>query len=250
MEMERWRILHKETDYTVIDNGIFKDSDLTLSEKGFLCTVMSLPDDWEFSTSGMAEILHESLPTVKAVINRLVAHGYCKKGRIYHPKTGKIVGYEYTFLETKNGLGCASAPQTKNPSVEKPAAVNPPVENFHQLSTKDIKYSRDKVKNNIPPISPFDFVKALREIGVTEQLAREWMAVRKTKRLTNTRTAFDQIAREIAKTGRPASDCVRLAVENSWGGFKAEWMKHETQHVTLDNLDETIRRLNDGTYTG
>ena len=107
----------------------------------------------------------------------------------------------------------------------------------------------DKRKNN-PLISPFDFLKALRDLGVTEQLAREWMAVRKTKRLTNTRTAFDQIAREIAKTGRPATDCVRLAVENSWGGFKAEWMKHETQHVTLDNLDETIRRLNDGTYTG
>ena len=59
---------------------------------------------------------------------------------------------------------------------------------------------------------------------MTEQLAREWMAVRKTKRLTNTRTAFDNIAREIAKTGLPATDCIRLAVENSWGGFKADWM--------------------------
>ena len=108
----------------------------------------------------------------------------------------------------------------------------------------------DKVKNNNPPISPFDFLKALRGLGVTEQLAREWMAVRKNKRLTNTQTAFDQIAREIAKTGRPATDCVRLAVENSWGGFKAEWMKHETQRINLDDLDETIRRLNDGTYTG
>lgn len=135
--MERWRILHKEKDYTVIDNGIFRDSDLSLAERGFLCTVMSLPDDWAFSTSGMADVLHESLGTIKAVINRLVSHGYCKKGRIFDPKTGRIVGYEYSFLEVKNGLGCVSAPQTKNPAVENPQMESPAVENCQQLSTEE-----------------------------------------------------------------------------------------------------------------
>ena len=143
MEMERWRILHKEKDYTVIDNGIFRDSDLSLAERGFLCTVMSLPDDWAFSTSGMADVLHESLGTIKAVINRLVSHGYCKKGRIFDPKTGRISGYEYSFLEVKNGLGCVSAPQTKNPAVENPQVENPAVENCHQLSTNKNKVLKE-----------------------------------------------------------------------------------------------------------
>lgn len=248
--MERWRILHKETDYTVIDNGIFKDSDLSLSERGFLCTILSLPEDWEFSVSGIESLIPEGRDYVYVIINRLIEHGYCKREQNKDSKTGKFTNYDYTFYETKNGLGCASAPFTALPDTASPDTESPDTVKPTQLSTKDIKYLKNKVKNNIPPISPFDFLKALRDLGVTEQLAREWMAVRKTKRLTNTRTAFDQIAREIAKTGRPATDCVRLAVENSWGGFKAEWMKHETQHVTLDNLDETIRRLNDGTYTG
>lgn len=247
--MERWRILHKETDFTVIDNGIFRDSELSLSERGFLCTVMSLPDGWDFSTSGMADVLHESLGTIKAVINRLVSHGYCKKGRIFDPKTGRIVGYEYSFLEVKNGLGCVSAPQTKKPAVDFPAVESPAVEFCHQLNTKENKVNKNKESKDIPPLSPFDFVRALRELGVTDQLAREWAQVRKTKRLTNTRTAYDNIAREIAKTGRTAEDCVRMAVENSWGGFKAEWVP-DTRAREIEDIDETLRRLNDGTYTG
>ncbi len=249
MEMERWRILHKETDYTVIDNGIFKDTDLSLSEIGFLCSILSLPEDWEFSVTGMEGRVHDRRDKIYSVINLLIEHGYCKREQNKDTRTGKFLGYDYTFFETKNGIGCTSAPFTALPDTELPDTESPYTEKPTQESTNIRKYSLKKVKNN-PPISPFDFLKALRDLGVTEQLAREWMAVRKTKRLTNTRTAFDQIAREIAKTGRPATDCVRLAVENSWGGFKAEWMKHETQRVTLDNLDETIRRLNDGTYTG
>ena len=84
---------------------------------------------------------------------------------------------------------------------------------------------------------------------MTDQLAREWAQVRKTKRLTNTRTAYDNIAREIAKTGCSAEDCVRMAVENSWGGFKAEWVP-DTRAREIEDIDETLRRLNDGTYTG
>ena len=225
--MERWRILHKEKDYTVIDNGIFRDSDLSLAERGFLCTVMSLPDDWAFSTSGMADVLHESLGTIKAVINRLVTHGYCKKGRIFDQKTGRIVGYEYSFLETKNGLGCVSAPQTKIPAVENPQVESPAVENCHQLSTKENKVlieSNTKKKDISISQEKFNFLNSLIGIGVSRETAGEWLQVRKTKRATNTRIAFDKVAAEIAKAGRPAEDCVRLCVENSWSGFKAEWM--------------------------
>jgi hypothetical protein len=248
--MERFIVLHKETDYSVIDNGIFRDKDLSLAEVGLLCTVLSLPENWDFKVSGLQNILKESTPTIRRIIKSLIDHGYCKLERLVDDKTKKVTKWEYTFFEVKYGVGCGYKPQSNIPQVENPQSGVATSGNVSTIKYLNNKVLKNKVKNNNPPISPFDFLKALRDLGVTEQLAREWMAVRKTKRLTNTRTAFDQIAREIAKTGRPATDCVRLAVENSWGGFKAEWMKHETQHVTLDNLDETIRRLNDGTYTG
>ena len=152
--MERWRILHKESDFTIIDNGIFRDTDLSLAERGFLCTILSLPDSWDFSTEGMSKLLKESLGTVKAIIIRLVSHGYCKKGRIYDSKTRKIAGYEYTFYEVKNGQGCASIPQDKKPSVDIPAVASPAMENCHQLNTNSNKVLKEvstKVKSVFVP---------------------------------------------------------------------------------------------------
>ena len=154
--MERWRILHKESDFTIIDNGIFRDTDLSLAEVGFLCKILSLPDSWNFSTEGMAKLLKENIGTVKAIIIRLVRHGYCKKGRLYDSKTRRITGYEYTFYEVKNGLGCASVPQAKIPSVESPAVESPAVENQLQLNTNSNKVlkeesTKEKGRTFVPP---------------------------------------------------------------------------------------------------
>lgn len=73
----------------------------------------------------------------------------------------------------------------------------------------------------------FDFLNSLGNIGVSEGTARDWMAVRKNKKATNTETAFKSIEREILKSGRPAEECIRIAVENSWSGFKAEWLANQ-----------------------
>ena len=247
--MERWRILHKETDFTVIDNGIFRDSELSLSERGLLCSILALPDGWDFSVKGMTNTFQDGRDSVYATVNRLIEHGYCKRERMTEKKTGRFLGYEYTFFEVKNGLGCASAPFTAFPDTDLPDTGSPYTEKPTQIKYLKNKVNKNKESKDIPPLSPFDFVRALRELGVTDQLAREWAQVRKTKRLTNTRTAYDNIAREIAKTGRSAEDCVRMAVENSWGGFKAEWVP-DTRAREIEDIDETLRRLNDGTYTG
>jgi hypothetical protein len=62
------------------------------------------------------------------------------------------------------------------------------------------------------------------EIGVTEQVAEDWLKVRKEAKASNTETAFKGILREIEKTGLSADECIRVAAENSWRGFKAEWL--------------------------
>ncbi len=70
----------------------------------------------------------------------------------------------------------------------------------------------------------FNFRTSLIDLGVEPSLAEQWLKVRKVKKMVNTEVAFAAIKREIEASGRPASECVRLAVEKSWGGFKAEWM--------------------------
>ena len=49
------RKAHK-SNFTVIDNQVFK-SNLSLKARGLLSTMLSLPDNWNFSTAGLTSIL-------------------------------------------------------------------------------------------------------------------------------------------------------------------------------------------------
>lgn len=82
---------------------------------------------------------------------------------------------------------------------------------------------------SIKPQTPkkFDFRKALLGLGVTSEVVDAWMQVRKAKKAVNTEIAFNSIAAEIARSGKPANDCIRFAVVKSWAGFRASWMEGE-----------------------
>jgi uncharacterized protein YdaU (DUF1376 family) len=60
--------------------------------------------------------------------------------------------------------------------------------------------------------------------GLTPQHAAEWLAIRKNKRLTLTQTAWDEVKAEAVKAGLPIDEAIKVAIVNSWGGFKAKWL--------------------------
>lgn len=141
--MERWRISHKTADYTVIDNGIFRDEELSFEEIGLLCAILSLPEGWYFNVKGLVAKRPEGRDKVYSIIQRLIEHGYCVRTQNRASKTGRFISYDYTFFEVKNGLGCASAPQTGLPDTDSPDTALPlPANPTH------IKYYKNKVNND------------------------------------------------------------------------------------------------------
>ena len=92
----------------------------------------------------------------------------------------------------------------------------------------------NNIKDNISPTEiinkekdvRFDFKKSLLEIGVSPQVAEDWLKVRKAKKAANTETAFKRIQKEIELSGLSADECITIAVERSWQGFKAEWVSN------------------------
>ena len=85
----------------------------------------------------------------------------------------------------------------------------------------------------------FSFIKSLIDLGVEEQVAKDWLTVRKTKKASNTETAFTQIKNQIKNSGRSANECITIAVENSWKGFKVDWLNDE---VRKESNMERIKR--------
>lgn len=85
------------------------------------------------------------------------------------------------------------------------------------------------VNISIPP-TPFNFRQSLIGLGVEVEVVDAWLQVRKAKKGVNTKIAFAAIEKEILQAGQnghSANECIRLAVEKSWAGFKWEWMENE-----------------------
>ena len=99
-------------------------------------------------------------------------------------------------------------------------------ENAH-IYIKDINISPTEINNNKG--KRFDFKNSLIEIGVSPEVAEDWMQVRKAARATNTETAFNRIKHEIEKSGLSANECITIAVSRSWRGFQADWVANMRQ---------------------
>ena len=91
----------------------------------------------------------------------------------------------------------------------------------------NINISPTEISNNKG--KRFDFKNSLIEIGVSPEVAEDWMQVRKAAKATNTETAFKRIKHEIEKSGLSANECITIAVSRSWRGFQADWVANMRQ---------------------
>lgn len=97
--------------------------------------------------------------------------------------------------------------------------------NNKHKSTKERKVKESKEKE-----STFNFKDSLLELGIENSIVESWLKVRKTKKAVNTEIAFNGIITQIEKSGLTPNECIKLSVENSWAGFKAEWVPNELQN--------------------
>ena len=67
--------IEKTRDYTVMSNHHLKDRTLTLKSKGLLSMMLSLPDEWNYTTRGLAAICREGVDSIGAALKELETHG-------------------------------------------------------------------------------------------------------------------------------------------------------------------------------
>lgn len=93
-------------------------------------------------------------------------------------------------------------------------------------SESNVREEKRRDKKHIPAKpAGFCFKTELLNLGVSPDLVRDWMAVRKSKKATNTQTAFDSFLRNVEKAGWTVAAAVTHCVEKDWKGFDAEWVK-------------------------
>lgn len=127
-------ILRKEHkgSYTVVDNGVFK-SELSLKARGMLCTMLSLPNDWEFSENGLQSILRDGQTSIRSALKELEKSGYLRRERVRDDK-GRIAECVWVVSD---------CPHFENHSMDNHNLENRPQLNNKESNTKESKTKRD-----------------------------------------------------------------------------------------------------------
>lgn len=92
--------VNKTKDYTVMSNAHLKSKNLSLKAIGLLSKVLSLPNDWDYSISGLSSICKEKETAIKAALDELKEWGYLVVTKLMPNETesGRIE-YVYDFYE-------------------------------------------------------------------------------------------------------------------------------------------------------
>ncbi len=144
--------IEKTKDYTVMANYHLRNKDLSLKAKGLLSLMLSLPEDWDYTTKGLAHICKDGVDSICAGVRELEEHGYVIRERV-RSTNGQLGSIEYTILEQpkqpspKPEKPERENPVLENPSLDKPILAKPEQENPTQLNI-DITNTHKSITNS------------------------------------------------------------------------------------------------------
>ena len=105
--------IEKSKDYTVMSNYHLRDTSLSLKAKGLLSQMLSLPEGWDYTLTGLSEINKESKDAIRSAVQELEKAGYIVRHQTADAG-GKFSSNEYIIYEH---------PPDLSPSLENPTTV-------------------------------------------------------------------------------------------------------------------------------
>jgi hypothetical protein len=132
--------INKTNNFTVMSNFHFREKDMSLKAKGLLSLMLSLPNDWDYSVSGLVKLSKDGKDSVMSALAELENFGYLTRTRTTNSK-GQFNGIEYNiFEEPQPQKPIADNPILENENTEKPISAKPP-----QLNTNSIKHLNNQL---------------------------------------------------------------------------------------------------------
>ena len=89
-----------QRNFTMISNSVLRDKELSMKDRGVLCTICSLPDGWEFSIAGLSSIVPDGVEAIRKSIFNLERLGYMERTKT-RGKGGKYISEIEVFMEKR-----------------------------------------------------------------------------------------------------------------------------------------------------
>lgn len=179
--------VNKTSDYTVISNYHLREKGMSLKAKGLLTLMLSLPENWDYSISGLASICAENETAIKTGLNELKKFGYLRISKIFPNKKrgNKKIEYVYEIFEKplkedkrqkeqKTEEQMLESQVVENQGVENLPLESQAVENQGQLNTKELNTN----KLNTKEVSTKEYIHVKNEFSQScEKIKNQWIKI-------------------------------------------------------------------------
>ena len=240
--------IEKTRDYTVMSNYHLRDKRLSLKAKGLLSQMLSLPEDWDYTLTGLSTINRESKDAIRSAIQELEKCGYIER-RQTTDKQGKFSGNEYVIhefpaeteeseTEPLSASPSSENPTTGNPSSEKPSSENPTQLNIDKQITN---------KQNTDPQSTESVLRSQPQTPTDGRTLRAEIRRRiEYETLTETadRAQVDELVEimvEVAMNRRPT---IKVGRE---GEFSTAYVQERFAHIGPDHIARVLDGIRENT---
>lgn len=215
--------------------SLLNNKKVSMKAKGMYAFIQSKPNEWNFSAKRISGQTKEGVSSVNSCLQELESSGYLERIKSKNDKGHWDIDYILHEIPVfKN-------PVVENPRLENPSTENPRLENH--INNSKIDYSKkdnSNIYNSNSKQQKFDFRTELIKKGFDEVLVDDWIAVRKKKKASNTKTALNLFLKQVEKSGRDKNEILELTVGNSWQSFNVKYLNNSTENNYNDSLDNNI----------
>ena len=206
--------IERTRDYTVMSNHHLRNGKLSLKAKGLLSMMLSLPEDWNYTTRGLAAICKEGVDAIGGALRELETAGYIVRHQL-RDRQGRISDTEYVIYEQPQPKNPdtpqpdTASPDTGNPDMDKPDTEKPAELNIEKSNTQksitDGLSSTDSI--------PFRETAAARPPKRKGRDAMSVTEIENYRELILENIEYDYLCREFATYREDLDEIVELMVE-------------------------------------
>ena len=205
--------IERTRDYTVMSNHHLRDKALSLKSKGLLSMMLSLPEDWNYTTRGLAKICKEGVDAIGGALRELESAGYIVRHQM-RDRQGRICDTEYVIYEQPQPKAPDTPqPDTASPDTENPYLADPDTEKPAELNiekSKTQKQTTDVSSTESIPFREFAAARPPERKGRDAMSAEEMQSYRE---LILENIEYDHLCREFETYREDLDEIVELIVE-------------------------------------
>ncbi|MDO4650673.1 MAG: DUF6017 domain-containing protein [Eubacteriales bacterium] len=218
--------------YVNVYKDILKNNKLSLRDRGMVVTLLSLPDNWNFTISGLSKIIPDGKSSIRVSLARLEKLGYISREQ-ERVERGKFGGNTIEIHETP-----ISPPsdfrRTDNSTTGKPLTEKPSPENQTQYINN--RFNNNKGTNN-QSINHQDRNDGMNDVEALRALIAENIKLDQFYEVADNDTSEHEMIREIYDTicdvvCFPRESMTIKGTVYPWQVVKSQFMKLKPMHIS------------------